>query len=65
MVYWPDTTMLRVDLLQVLLAHELVPRLKFSSEGPRAGMALLFALPASLRIAAFCSLVTALPVTLA
>ena len=54
-----------VDQLQVWLAHELVPRLKLSNEGPSAGMVLLFALPASLRIAAFCSLATALPATLA
>ena len=54
-----------VDIVGSPLAHELVPRLKFNNEGPRAGMALLFASPASLRIEAFCSLVTALPATFA
>ena len=51
--------------LDIVSAHEFMPRLKFSNEGPRLGMAFLFALPASLNIAAFCSLATGLPATLA
>ena len=53
-------------LSQMLDCYELVPRLKFSREGPRlsAGKDLLLA-PANLRIEVLCSLVMLRPATLA